>query len=351
MKNKINMKIMAPFIAILITFAISLVLFPVVKGAVKDLPITVVSLDQGVTTPQGEVNLGPKVVAGITAKLEAAMASQARAPIKVIEITNQKMLDNAFKDRDIYAAIVIPKDFTALQLAGETPAIKVIIDEGQSKAIATVLSTLLTSLSSKSEVPLTMEYLHKVDSDMSNGNANMYAFMLAWIATQVCSIVLARGFQDERAQTIASKIKQISMAAVTAIVIAASVTFILKYEFSLGIEFGTTFGYLSIAVFCLMMLILGVMSWSFIGGLIIFVLLMLLGLVASNMPYEILPTFWQNYVYPWIPMRFMSDGIKEIFYLDGGVWNTGTKALIWFGTGGILLTFLAVLKGKREQQS
>jgi ABC-2 family transporter protein len=350
MKDKVNFKVMAPIVAILITFAVSLVILPVIKGEAKDLPISVVSLDQGMTTPQGDMNLGTQIAAGMTAKINAAMADKDPAPLKLVEIADQAKLDQAFEDRDIYAAIVIPADFTAQKLTGGSPVIKVIIDEGQSKAVATVLSTMIASMSGESEVPLTIEYKNPIGSDMANGNANMFAFIMAWIAALVCSIVLSKAFQMGLDQSVASKLKLLLMAALTAVVIAACVSFILKFEFGLGIEFGITFGFLSIAVFCLMMLIIGVMSWSFIGGVVIFVTLMLLGLVASNLPYEILPTFWQDYVYPWIPMRFMSDGIKEIFYMNGGIWNAGTQVLTGFGATGILLTLLSVLKKEKAEK-
>lgn len=350
MKEKVNLKIVAPVIAIVITFAISLVILPVIKGEAKELPISVVSLDQGMTTPQGEMNLGTQISAGITTKINAAMATKDPAPLKLIEIADQATLDRAFENRDIYGAIVIPADFTAQKLTGGNPSITVMIDEGQSKAVATVLATMITSMSEDSEVPLTIETLHPVGSEMANGNANMFAFILAWIATLACSIVLTRAFKMGLDQSIVSKLKLLLLAALTAIIIAACVSFILKYEFGLGIEYGTTFGFLSIAVFCLMMLIIGIMSWSFAGGAVIFVTLLLLGLVASNLPYEILPTFWQNYVYPWIPMRFMGDGIKEIFYLDGGIWNDGTQMLAWFGCGGILLTLLSALKKEKTEK-
>lgn len=351
MKEKVNLKVMAPIIAILITFAVSLVILPVIKGEPKELPITVISLDQGMITPQGPVNVGTQIAAGITAKIDAAMAAKDPAPLKLIEIADQAKLDKAFEDRDIYAAIVVPADFTAQKLTGGSPVIKVIIDEGQSKAVATALSTMIGAMSSDSEVPLTIEYLNPIGPDMANGNANMFAFIMAWIAALVCSIVLAKAYKMGLDQSVASKLKLMVMAALTAVVIAACVSFILKVEFSLGIEFGITFGFLCIAVFCLMMLIIGVMSWSFVGGVVIFVTLMLLGLVASSLPYEILPVFWQQYVYPWMPMRFMSDGIKEIFYLGGGIWNAGTQVLIWFGAGGILLILLSALKKEKAEKT
>jgi hypothetical protein len=350
MKEKVNLKVMAPIVAILITFAISLVILPVIKGEAKELPITVVSLDQGMKTLQGDVNLGTQIAAGITTKLEVAIASKDPAPLKLIKVTDQPKLDQAFENRDIYAAIVIPADFTTKKLTGGSPGITVIIDEGRSKAVSTVLSTMITSMSDDAQVPINIEYLHPVGTDMANGNANMFAFILAWIATLVCSMILSRAFQMGLDQSIASKLKQLLMSMVTAVVIAMCVSFILKYEFGLGIEFGTTFGFLSIAVFCLMMLIIGVMSWNMIAGVVIFVSLMLLGLVASNLPYEIMPTFWQHYIYPWIPMRFMSDGIKDIFYMDGGIWNTGTQVLVWFGASGILLTLLSVLKKEKPEK-
>lgn len=346
MKRGVNFKVAAPLLAILITFAISLIILPVIKGEAKELPIAVVSLDQGVATPGGMVNIGAKAASEISTKINEAMANKNPAPLKLVDISTQTKLDKAFLDKKIYAAIVIPADFTTQNMMKGNPSITAIIDEGQSKAVSTVLTTMITTMSKDSPIPMKIQYLHPVGPDMANGNANMFAFIMSWIATLVCSVVLVKGFQNPSDHSAPAKVKLILLVGLTAIVIAACVSVILKYEYSLGIPFGTTWGFLSIAVLCLMLLVVGVMSWSFIGGIILFVLLMFLGLVASNLPYEVLPTFWQNYVYPWIPMRFMGDGIKEIFYLDGGIWNSGSQALAWFGVGGLILTLLSSLKKK-----
>ena len=53
-----------------------------------------------------------------------------------------------------------------------------------------------------------------------------------------------------------------------------------------------------------------------------------------------IPSFYGNYVLPWIPIRFLVDGIKEILFFGGDVMNSYTNVLIGIGLGGFALLWL-----------
>jgi len=110
------------------------------------------------------------------------------------------------------------------------------------------------------------------------------------------------------------------------------------------IPFMKTVLFVFIAGFCLMMMIIGVLNWTGMKGIAIFILLICFGLIASNLPYEVLPGFWQHWIYPWIPTRFASLGLREIYYMGSGVWNHGTAVLSCIGAGGLVLLLLSALK-------
>lgn len=103
-------------------------------------------------------------------------------------------------------------------------------------------------------------------------------------------------------------------------------TFMLGYEYD---SFLTVASFLSITGFSFILLILTTMTWIGFGGIIIFVLLMFYGLPLVQMAPEMLPAFYQNWIYPWIPMRFMIDGLGEILFFSGSLWNRSTTVLIW----------------------
>jgi hypothetical protein len=355
MKHKINFKVVAPIAAILLAFCVSLIILPVVKGEAKEIPVAIVSLDQGVTTPAGEVNLGDKVLQTIQSKFKAAMADQTTAAVKLHVVKTEDQLNRGFDDKEYYGAIVVPKNFTQKQLAGKSVSLKLILDQGQSVTIASSLSEMIGGMATQAQISIKTEYINKIGDDMADGNANLFAFVMTWIATFASSILLYVGFNkpgiDEfnMSGKLHGKLLQMILAAVTAGVLALTVAFILKVEFSFGIPFTTTFVFLTVAIFSLMMLIVGILNWTKLVGGVLLVLMMLMGLLASNLPYEILPTFWQNYIYPWIPMRFLGDGLKEIFYLGGDAWNPSTQILAWIGFGGIVLSLLSVYKKQKVE--
>jgi ABC-type multidrug transport system permease subunit len=63
---------------------------------------------------------------------------------------------------------------------------------------------------------------------------------------------------------------------------------------------------------------------------------------------EMLPGFWRDWIYPWVPQRFVADGIKSIFYMGGGAWNSASLALLITGCVGLVLMALAVFIPRRK---
>ena len=73
-------------------------------------------------------------------------------------------------------------------------------------------------------------------------------------------------------------------------------------------------------------------------------------MMTGTFPFEALPAFWQDWVYPWAPQRFMSEGIRAILYLDAGAWNAGSLPLLIVGAVGAMLTCIAALvPGKKDK--
>lgn len=101
-----------PLVAIIaISCLMALMFYPMMNAQIRQLPVVILSLDEGATTAQGEVNVGETMVKKLT---DAASASDAdEQPMVWTKVGSQDELDKAFADHDYYAAITIPKDFTA----------------------------------------------------------------------------------------------------------------------------------------------------------------------------------------------------------------------------------------------
>ena len=57
--------IMAPVMAIIMAFFFAFCLYPVANSIPKDIPVAVVSLDEGAVTPNGPVNAGDTMVSNL----------------------------------------------------------------------------------------------------------------------------------------------------------------------------------------------------------------------------------------------------------------------------------------------
>jgi hypothetical protein len=183
---------------------------------------------------------------------------------------------------------------------------------------------------------------------MASGQAHLIAIVILWICCLVASVILFRflpAAKDvNRQKSLARRAILVAGEAMAAVVLALMLVFIMDVVFDIDVPMGPTIGFAAIASFCVLLMIHGVLAWTGIGGISLFVLIMALGLIASNLPYELLPEFWQDWIHPWIPLRFISEGLCSVFYRGEGVFNAATSVLLWIGGGGLVLLLLSVFK-------
>jgi len=105
-----------PIVAVIVIFCVmSLVVYPMLNAAPKDIPFAVLSLDEGMETPAGAVNAGDAIVETLTSGTQLAESQESPILWKIFD--NQKDLDAALENNEVYGAIVIPADFTSGQAA------------------------------------------------------------------------------------------------------------------------------------------------------------------------------------------------------------------------------------------
>ncbi|MFJ7736480.1 hypothetical protein ACIQ2D_09050 [Lysinibacillus sp. NPDC097287] len=87
------------------------------------------------------------------------------------------------------------------------------------------------------------------------------------------------------------------------------------------------------------------LAWIGIKAMPLFVLILFFGAPLLAMPPEFMSSFYHDWIYSWLPMRFMVDGLRELFFFDNGLsWNHPTMVLVGIGLGSLVILCASALK-------
>ena len=64
-------------------------------------------------------------------------------------------------------------------------------------------------------------------------------------------------------------------------------------------------------------------------------------MTCGVLPFEALPSFWQDWVYPWAPQHFIGEGVRAVMFRGAGAWNAGSGPLAVIGAVGVVLACVA----------
>ncbi|AJI10651.1 MULTISPECIES: YhgE/Pip domain-containing protein [Bacillus cereus group] len=378
-KNKLLW--LSPVIALLVIFIFSLTLFPTVQPQPKNLPIAVVNEDQGVEIPnQPKMNMGQTIVDNMkkTSKLEEEPA------VKWVEVKNKEAVQKGLNNQEYYAALVIPKDFSTKQASLRTPQpsspeVEIFINQGMNTAASTMAgqmlnvivdnmnntvraqlldgvkakgATLTTDQAAKLVTPITKKVtnVNEIGKNSANGNAPISLFQPLWIASLASAAIIFMAIRNmpvgSRKENFVLKVKQIITGAVAAVVVGFGLTWIADGMVGLNISnFTDTALFLSITSFSFFLMISAVLSLVGLKGIGVFALLLFFGAPLLSLAPEMLSPFYQDWVYSWLPMRFMIEGLREIFFFGKGLsWSTPVIVLIWIGAVSIVIILATALK-------
>lgn len=378
-KNKLLF--LSPVIALLIVFIFSLTLFPTVQPQPKNLPIAIVNEDQGVEIPnQAKMNMGQTIVDNMkkTAKSEEEPA------VKWVEVKNKEAVQKGLNNQEYYAALVIPKEFSAKQASLRTPnpsspEVEIFINQGMNTAASTmagqilngvvdninnmVRTQLLDGLKAKGATltadqvsnvvtPITKKVtnVNEVGKNSANGNSPISLFQPLWIASLASAAIIFIAIRKipvrSRKENFILKVKQIVTGAIAALAIGFGLTWIADGMVGLNISNVTdTALFLSITAFSFFLMISAVLSLVGLNGIGLFALLLFFGAPLLSLAPEMLSPFYQDWVYSWLPMRFMIEGLREIFFFGKGLsWNTPVTVLVWIGIVSMVIILATALK-------
>nr|WP_249310504.1 DUF3533 domain-containing protein [Bacillus sp. FJAT-49736] len=377
------MVVLSPIITLAIIFIFSLTLFPSVQPQPKNLPIAIVNEDQGVQIPnQPKMNMGQTIIEMI--QKNAKTTTDKNPTVKWVKVKSAVEVQKGLDNQKYYAALVIPKDFSGKQASLRTPSpdspvLQIFINQGMNTAASTVAGQILNGLvdnlnntvrtqlldgfekqgatltAKQAEslvTPIKKEVtnVNEIGTNSANGNAPVSLFQPLWMAVLASSAIIFIAVRKmpntTRKENLLTKIGQISMGAIVALVIGFGLTWIAKGMVGLNIpDFMDTALFLTITSFSFFLMISAVLSLLGIRGIPVFALLLFFGAPLLAMAPEMMSSFYRDWVYPWLPMRFMVEGLRELFFFGKGLnWNTPVSVLVWIGVVSMIIILGTAVK-------
>lgn len=374
--------LMSPIIVLAVIIIFSLTLVPSVNPTPKNLPIAFVNEDEGVTLPnQTTVNMGETIATMIQDTTKTTGGEE--PTVKWMSVKNYKEAKKGLDNRKYYAALVIPKDFSQKQASLQTPTptspeVQIIVNQGMNTMASTMASQILNGLvdnmnnnvrtqllagfekqgSTLTTIqadalasPITKNIINvnEIGKNSVNGNAPVSLFQPLWMASIAGAIILTvvlnkLSFANRKEKFVAQLI-QILIGAILAIFVGFGLTWMAG---AIGIDIPNFSGiawFIAIAFFSFYLMISAGLAWLGIKAMPLFVLILFFGAPLLSMPPEFMSTFYHDWIYSWLPMRFMVDGLRELFFFDTDLsWNHPTSVLVGIGLGSLLILCASSLK-------
>lgn len=369
----------APLAVILIIALFSVNLFAQGDPKVQNLPVALIVNDEG-----------EHVEAVQTAVEQMSKGTESEEPMLAFTNEKEEDIEELFDDKKYYAALVIPEGYNdSLQNAMKNNAaatLQVYINQGYNATGAnyakTALNALISQLSSQYSTsfvaqmgdqqigadkaavlvdPIVSEekIFNAITASTANGSAPTLMAVPAWVGALIGGFILflvTSGIFKKELLTRKQALRLMGGQALFGIIIALFSGFtVATLGLIAGINMPSYFlvgSFVSFAAFCFFLLVSGVTSWIGKPAITLFMVVMLLGMGVLMTPKEMLPDFFVNFIRPWVPIRFASEGLREIFYFGSGFY-TGQSFNIILGIGisGLVMYLLSIFKPVRSPKA
>lgn len=369
----------APIAVILIISLFSVNLFAQGNPQVRNLPVAFIVNDEGthVDTVKSAVE-------------QMSKGTNNEEPMLAFTTEKESNIEALFNEKKYYAALVIPEGYNdTLQNAitnNSAATLQIYINQGFNATGANVAKTALNSLIEQLSNQYSTNFLtqigdqqidanqasvlvkpiiseekifNPITASTANGSAPTLMAVPAWVGALIGGFILflvtSSIFKKElltRKQTL----RLMGGQALFGIIIALFSGFtVATLGYIAGINMPSYFlvgSFVSFAAFCFFLLVSGVTAWIGKPAITLFMVVMLLGMGVLMTPQEMLPDFFVNFIRPWVPIRFASEGLREIFYFGSGFY-TGQSFNIILGIGivGLIMYLLSIFKPVRAPKT
>ncbi|CAM5197985.1 hypothetical protein UACE39S_06170 [Ureibacillus acetophenoni] len=369
----------APIAVILIIALFSVNLFAQGNPQVRNLPVALIVDDEG-----------DHVEAVKAAVEQMSKGVDGAEPMLAFTTENEEDIEELFNDKEYYAALVIPEGYNdALQNAmtnNSAATLKVYINQGFNYTGAnfakTALNGLITQLSSQystnfinnmngqqidatkasvlvSPIVSEEQIFNPITASTANGSAPTLMAVPAWVGALIGGFVLFLSTSSilkrenlTRKQTLRLMGEQMLFGIIVALFSGFTVATLGSIA---GINMPSYFivgFFVSFAAFCFFLLVSAITAWIGKPAITLFMVVMLLGMGVLMTPKEMLPDFFVNFIRPWVPIRFASEGLREIFYFGSGFYTGASfNTILGIGIAGLVIFLLSIFKPVKVQKA
>lgn len=237
----------------------------------------------------------------------------------------------------------------------EAPSLKVVVDNAKSPLVASQMKASMASMFQQMGVDAEVETIHEGDAGsaddvaaanpmagmMSQQLTIMPLFLTSFVGALILSRVFKAGAGASRTERWKSLAVQAAYAVGVSLVASLCAYAMLVWVAGSGAAFGEFVLFMWFASFCVMLLFLGAFNLSLGLGVLVALCALAGGMACGVLPFEALPSFWQDWVYPWAPQHFIGEGVRAVMFRDAGAWNAGSGPLAVIGAVGVVLACVA----------
>ncbi|MEK3796984.1 ABC transporter permease [Peribacillus sp. FSL H8-0477] len=362
----------APLAVILIIALFSVNLFAQGNPKVKNLPVALIVNDEGV-----------HVDAVQSAVKQMSKGTDGEEPMLAFTNEKEENIETLFDDKKYYAALVIPVGYNeSLQNAmknNTSATLNIYINQGYNMTGAnfakTALNGLVTQLNNQYSTnfiaqldgqqidaakaavlvnPIVSEekIFNEITASTANGSAPTLMAVPAWVGALIGGFILflvtSNIFKKEkltRKQTLRIMGGQILFGVIIALFSGFTVATLASIAGINMPSYLLVAFFVSFAAFCFFLLVSAITAWIGKPAITLFMVVMLLGMGVLMTPQEMLPGFFVNFIRPWVPIRFASEGLRDIFYFGSGFYTGGSFITIaGIGFVGLVIYLLSIFK-------
>lgn len=369
-KNKLAWA--APIAVILIIALFSVNLFAQGDPKVRNLPVALIVNDTG-----------EHVDAVQSAVEQMSKGTDGEEPILAFTKEKEENIEALFDDKQYYAALVIPEGYNdSLQNAitdNTAATLKVYINQGYNMTGANfaknALNGLITQLNNQYSTnfitqmdgqhidpaqatvlvnPIVSEekVFNEITASTANGSAPTLMAVPAWVGALIGGFILFLAISSitkkeklTRKQTLRLMGGQVLFGMIIALFSGFTVATLASIAGINMPSYLLVAFFVSFAAFCFFLLVSAITAWIGKPAITLFMVVMLLGMGVLMTPLEMLPDFFVNFIRPWVPIRFASEGLREIFYFGSGFYTGGSFITIaGIGIVGLVIYLLSIFK-------
>ncbi|MDD4200409.1 MAG: hypothetical protein PHS19_03365, partial [Eubacteriales bacterium] len=228
----------------------------------------------------------------------------------------------------------------------ETVKLKFYIDQSRNVMVSSTLAQMINGISAGSGMQVDTHYVNKIPDELNNFFFAMVFMMMVMFSSMIPGILT--GFTIKPQGSRIARAKTIALQIILAVAIAACLGFaiprIVAWMGGYDLPIGQLTLFVGICSFGILMIAIGAMDLLGKPGVAAPLIIMFCGTAVANLPYEYLPEFWQKFVYPWEPLRFIAEGVREIIYRGGDGWNQFSSNMMWVVVIGLAFMLISLLK-------